>query len=138
MKYIPLSIKTEYDLMNSLIKIDELISYAKENDINTLGISDTNMFGAYEFITACNKNGIKPIVGIELDNLLIYAGNYEGYVSLCKIVSKKNIDSIDIDYIKTFSSNIIVVCNYKDYESIKERLENLAEEINANINMKMI
>ena len=125
MKYIPLSIKTEYDLMNSLIKIDELISYAKENDINTLGISDTNMFGAYEFISSCIKNGIKPIVGIEIDNLLIYARNYDGYVSLCKIVSKKNIDSIDIDYIKTFSSNIIVVCNYKDYENYRGRQQQL-------------
>ena len=28
MKYIPLNVKTEYDLMNSLIRIDELISYA--------------------------------------------------------------------------------------------------------------
>ena len=140
MKYIPLSIKTEYDLMNSLIKIDELISYAKENDINTLGISDTNMFGAYEFISACNKNGIKPIVGIELDDLLIYARNYEGYVSLCKIVSKKNIDSIDIDYIKTFSSNIIVVCNYKDYENLKDKFtyiyikySNEEERVNASL-----
>ena len=45
MKYIPLSIKTEYDLMNSLIKIDELVSYAKENGFNTLGITDENMYG---------------------------------------------------------------------------------------------
>ena len=28
MNYIPINIKTEYDLMNSLIKIDDLISYA--------------------------------------------------------------------------------------------------------------
>ena len=34
MKYIPLNVKTEYDLMNSLIKIDELISYCKENKID--------------------------------------------------------------------------------------------------------
>ena len=121
MKYIPLSIKTEYDLMNSLIKIDELISYAKNNNINALGITDSNMFGAYEFITSCNQNGIKPIVGIEINDLLIYAKDYQGYVSLCKIVSKKNIDEVDIDFISSFSSNIIVVCNYKDYESIKDK-----------------
>ena len=47
MKYIPLNIKTEYDLMNSLIKIDELILYAKNNNINTLGITDTEMFGSF-------------------------------------------------------------------------------------------
>ena len=47
MKYIPLNIKTEFDLMNSLIKIDELISYAKNNSINALGITDSNMFGCF-------------------------------------------------------------------------------------------
>ena len=31
MKYIPLNIKTDYDLMNSLIKLDDLFSYAHNN-----------------------------------------------------------------------------------------------------------
>ena len=31
--YIPINIKTEYDLLNSLIRIDELISYAKDNNL---------------------------------------------------------------------------------------------------------
>ena len=140
MKYIPLSIKTDYDLMNSLIKIDDIISYAKNNGINALGISDSNMFGAYEFIINCNKNNIKPIVGVEINNLIIYAKNYDGYVSLCKIVSKKNLDNIDIDYISSFSSNIIVVCDYKDYERLKDkftyifiRFSNEEERINASL-----
>ena len=124
MKYIPLNIKTEYDLMNSLIKIDELISYALENGINTLGITDSNMFGAYDFINKCKKNNIKPIVGIEVfvekSKLLIYAKNYDGYVSLCKIVSKRNLDNLTIDFIKEFSSNIIIVCEYKDYSKYKD------------------
>ena len=140
MKYIPLSIKTEYDLMNSLIKIEDVISYAKNNGINAIGITDPNMFGAYEFITSCYKNGIKPIVGIEINNLLIYARNYDGYVSLCKIVSKKNLDDFDIDFIAQYSSNIIVVCNYKDYENIKDKFtyiyikySNEEERVNASL-----
>ena len=124
MKYIPLNIKTEYDLMNSIIKIDDLISYAKENNINTLGITDKNMFSSYEFINKCKQNNIKPIIGIELnindDNLLLYARNYDGYVSLCKIVTKKNIDTIDIDFIKQFNNNIIVVVDYKDFNKYKD------------------
>ena len=67
MKYIPLNIKTEYDLMNSLIKIDELISYAKENGIDAIGITDSNMFGAYEFINKCNQNDIKSVIGCEIN-----------------------------------------------------------------------
>ena len=117
MKYIPLNVKTEYDLMNSLIKIDELVSYAKENSINAIGITDANMFGAYEFITKLAKNDIKPIIGIEINDIYLYAKNYEGYVSLCKIVSKKNIDeNVDMDYISKFSESLILVCSYNDYD----------------------
>ena len=124
MKYIPLNIKTEYDLMNSLIKIDELVSYAKNNDINALGITDKDMFGSLEFINACNSNNIKPIIGIEVnieeDDLLIYAKNYQGFISLCKIVSKKNIDTLCIDFIKEFSENIIIAVSYKNYLKYKD------------------
>ena len=124
MKYIPLNVKTEYDLMNSLIKIDELISYAKENGIDAIGITDSNMFGAYEFINKCNQNDIKSVIGCEInineDSILLYAKNYNGYVSLCKIVSKKNIDIIDIDYIKKLSDDLICVVDYKLYDKYKD------------------
>ena len=104
MKYIPLNVKTEYDLMNSLIKIDELISYAQKEGISSIGISDTNMFSSYEFLNKCKNNDIKGIVGIPLEIndsvLYLYAKNYEGLVSLFKIVSKRNIDeNIDIEFV---------------------------------------
>ncbi|NLC48210.1 MAG: PHP domain-containing protein, partial [Tenericutes bacterium] len=124
MKYIPLNIKTEYELMNSLIKIDDLILYAKNNNINTLGITDSNMFGVIEFVSKCKKNNIKPIVGIEIiiDNkkIYLYAKNNDGYTSLCKIVTEKHLNEISIEYIKKYNDNLICVCNYKDYNLLKE------------------
>ncbi len=125
MKYTPLNIKTEYDLMNSLIKIDELILHAKNNGFNTLGITDRNMFGCYEFITKCNKNNIKPIIGTEIDineiKIILYALNYDGYVSLCKIVSEKNINEITLEYILKNSDNLICVCDYENYDLFKNK-----------------
>ena len=93
MNYIPLNIKTEYDLMNSLIKIDDLLLYAESRDVKALGITDSSMFGTMEFITKCNLCGIKPIVGcefiIEDSYVVLYARNYDGLISLFKLVSKK-------------------------------------------------
>lgn len=127
MNYIPLNIKTEYDLMNSLIKIDELVSYAKKNNINSIGITDSNLFGTMEFISKCNNNSIKPIIGIELNidnnNILIYAKNYNGLINLFKLVSKKNIDNI-ID-IELINDDNIVVCDSKNYINLKNKFKNI-------------
>ena len=123
MKYIPLNVKTEYDLMNSLIKIDELILYAKKFNISSVGITDENMFGTMEFINKCKDSQIKPIIGIEafIDdiNFLLYAKNYNGYISLCEIVTIKNIENLSFNRIKNYN-DIICVCNYKDYLKLKE------------------
>lgn len=127
MNYIPLNIKTEYDLMNSLIKIDDLILYAKNNNINTLGITDSNLFGTMEFINKCSLNNIKPIIGIEINideiNLLLYAKNYNGLVNLFKIVSYKNID--DFINLSLLDDNIIVVCDIENYDALKDKYNNV-------------
>ena len=123
MKYIPLNVKTEYDLMNSLIKIDELILYAKKFNINSIGITDENMFGTMEFINKCKDNQIKPIIGIKITidniNFLLYAKNYNGYVSLCEIVTLKNLEELSLDKLESYN-DIICVCDYNNYLILKE------------------
>jgi DNA polymerase-3 subunit alpha len=64
--YTPLYIKTNNYLLTSLIKIDELIAYAIENNLKALTITDNNMYGVMDFYNACVSNNIKPIIGIEL------------------------------------------------------------------------
>ena len=141
MNYIPINIKTEYDLMNSLIKIDDLIYYAKNHGFNTLGITDSTMFGTMEFINKCSSNDIKPIIGCEFNinniSFIIYAKNYEGLTSLFKLVSKRNLDKISSKDFKGID-NIKCVCNINDYDNMKLvfnevyiKYENEEERINS-------
>ena len=113
MNYIPLNIKTHFELLSSLIKIDDLIDFATKNNINRLGITDTNMFGSIEFFNACKKNNIKPIIGVyfEIDNLkmILYAKNYDGYVNLLNLVSIRNTNILTKEIIIKHSSNLICV-----------------------------
>ena len=51
-----ISIKTDYSILESMIKIPCLISYAVENGINTLGIVDNNLGYVAEVVKLCNKN----------------------------------------------------------------------------------
>ena len=124
MSNILLNVKTDYEMLSSLIKIEDLINYAQKNDIDTIGVTDSNLFSFMEFYNKCKKNGIKPIVGIdiELDNkkFILYARNFNGYVELCKIVSEKNVNKLSFEYLIKHSSNLICVCFKEDYEFFKE------------------
>lgn len=128
MNYIPLNIKTHYELLSSLIKTEDLILYAKENNIKCLGITNTNMFNDIEFINLCYKNNIKPIIGVKFNidnyNMLLYAKNYNGYVNLMNLVSINNIKCLTKDNLISYKSDLICVTddysNYSIYSEIYE------------------
>ncbi len=92
--FLNLHANTEYSLLESTIKIDSLISYAKKHNFPALAITDhNNMFGVPEFVQKCTKENIKPIIGLDLDvhdyRLILLAKNYNGYKSLIKLSSLK-------------------------------------------------
>ena len=121
MNYIPLRVKTSYSLLTSLNDIEKMISFCKENDIKTLCITDTNMYGVMEFYKECKKSGIKPVIGLELkvdDKLVIlYAKDYEGYQNLTRLVYNMQDSQITKDVLLRYSSNLICVTNSYDYFS---------------------
>lgn len=118
--HTPLYIKTDNSLLKSLIKIDNLIEFAKENDIKVLTITDDNMYGVIEFYVKCIKNNIKPIVGLEVDNILLYAMNYEGYQNLTKLSTISSERKILIDDLINYSSNLICIVLYEKRSMHKE------------------
>ena len=99
MKYLLLNAKTWYELLGSLIKTEDLISYALNNNMKAIGITDSNMFNCIEFYNLCKKNNIKPIIGIQIEcenmNFLLYAKNYNGYINLCNDYTSYFLSSLD-------------------------------------------
>lgn len=130
--YTPLYIKTNYSLLSSLISIDKLIDYAIKNNITSLGITDTNMYGMMEFYKKCKNNNIKPIIGIEIniDNniILLYAKDYNGYLTLIKLTTISASRKLTIEDIKIYHNNIIGIIPFKyrdNYSLIKEYINDL-------------
>ena len=85
-----LQVKTNYSILNSLNDINILLSLANCYGYKSLAITDEgNMFGVIEFVSACKKNDIKPIIGLELKIndkvILLYAKNNSGYKNLIKL-----------------------------------------------------
>lgn len=114
MNYVALYVKTSYSMLSSLIKIEELVSRAKELGYKALAITDEgNMFGVMEFYNCCKKYDIKPIVGMEITyndkKFLLYAKNIEGYKCLIKLATIISDDKLSVDDVKKYSNDVILV-----------------------------
>jgi DNA polymerase-3 subunit alpha len=65
--FIHLHVHSHYSLLDALPKVDELVKAAKNRGFSALALTDHgNMYGAIEFYEECEKQGIKPILGVEV------------------------------------------------------------------------
>ena len=116
--YCPLKVTTDYTLLNSLIKVNDLIDFCVKKNIRSCAICDTNLFGSIEFYKKAIQNNIKPIIGLEIklndETLYLYAENYNGYKNLLKINTIVNEKEISMLEFERLSSNILVMVPYKN------------------------
>lgn len=101
MPFVPLQLISSYSLLQSPIKINDLIQIAKQRGYQALALTDINvMYGVIEFYDACIAADIKPIIGltIEVSNrvnleqatqLILIAKNQTGYQNLMTLSSRK-------------------------------------------------
>lgn len=104
-KYVPLHVHSEYSLLDGAIRIKDLISFAKENDMPAVALTDHGvMYGDMELYTTAREAGVKPILGCEfyvhngditerdknnnpLYHLVLLAKDKQGYANLIKLCS---------------------------------------------------
>jgi len=93
-----LDTKTVYSFMESMISIQKYVDQGKAYGYSALGIMDIdNLYGAYYFIKECQKQGIQPLLGLEmivhhkeeLLNLRFLALSNRGYRNLMKLSTLK-------------------------------------------------
>ena len=104
--FIHLHNHTQYSLLDGALKIDDLLTKAKEYRMPALAITDHgNMFGAIDFYKKAIASGIKPIIGSEVYvaaasrlkkepipglpdtgfHLILLVKNLDGYKNLIKL-----------------------------------------------------
>ena len=101
-KLIPLHIHTEYSLLDGMIRVSDLVNYAKENELPAIAITDHGvMYSAIDFYEKAKAAGINPLIGCEfyvhngdihvhdnnnnpLYHLILIAKNDKGYKNLIK------------------------------------------------------
>ncbi len=127
--FVHLHLHTEYSLLDGAAKVDDLVSYLADNNINACAVTDHgNMYASLYFAEECVKKGIKYIIGCELyatdnhfdkrpgtktEHIVLLAKNKTGYKNIVKLDSLSYIDGfygkprIGYDYIKKYSEGVI-------------------------------
>lgn len=97
-----LSAHSHYSLLNAIPQIDPLVKQAMFFGQPALALTDkNNLYGAIEFYKACEKAGLKAILGVDADfdihgstgHIIFLAENNDGYHNLLKLVSKSQLES---------------------------------------------
>ena len=66
-QFVHLKTKSHYSILESSIKIDDLIAKAVEDNMPAIALTDTNnLFGAMEFTKKALEKKIKPILGANI------------------------------------------------------------------------
>ena len=102
MSFVHLGVRSEFAIVDSIIRIKELVKAAAADGQTSLALADwNNMFAVVKFYKACIGAGIKPIIGTEFVignaisredeenrfSVILYAMNNDGYKNLLRLVS---------------------------------------------------
>ncbi len=120
MNYANIYLNTEYSILNSTCRINQICKLAKQSGYDSLAITDDgNMYGTIKFYKECIKNDLKPIIGLKIkyqyndliSEILLYAMNNLGYQNLMKICSiqKLNKGVIDLNLLARYAFGILAV-----------------------------
>jgi len=124
--FIHLRVHSVYSLLESSVKIEELITLCLRNEMPAVAITDSgNLFGSLEFAEYAACKGIQPIIGCNVTvkhcdqnlSILLIAKDEQGYANLVTLVSesfrkrKSNSDSpyINFNELLSLSTGLIVL-----------------------------
>ena len=94
--FVHLHCHSEFSLVDSTLRIDEMIQHCCALGLPAIAINDTNnMFALVKFFKAAEAKGIKPIAGADLflaepnqapSRLTLLCQNQQGYLSLSRLI----------------------------------------------------
>ncbi len=133
MSFVHLRLHTEYSLVDSTIRIKELLSAVEAGAMPAVAITDqNNMFGMVKFYRAAMAQGLKPIFGVDvlledekdenlLYHLILLCQNNTGYRNITRLISrayqygqKLGIPRVQRQWIKETSAGVIALSGGRD------------------------
>src|SRR5215468_2212031 len=98
--FVHLRVHTEYSLSDSVVRIPELVAAVSAAGMPAVAVCDqNNLFAMVKFYSEALKNGVKPLVGIDVlvreegeraapSRLTLLCQSQSGYRNLARLVSR--------------------------------------------------
>ncbi len=137
MSFVHLHVHSQYSLLEATCTAKKLAKAAAEMGMPAVALTDYgNMYGAVEFYFACQAEGVKPILGLEVflapkgrfvkgedkeathlpnTRLVLLAKTFKGYQNLCRLSTigfKEGFyyrPRVDIEALKEFNEDLIAL-----------------------------
>lgn len=146
--FIHLRVCSDYSLGKGAIRIKDLVKHCVVHDIPAIALTDhNNLFASLEFSLEAQKNGVQPIIGIdipvvfgikELGSLLLLAKDDIGYSNILKLSSaaylqSENNRAVSLEELNKYSQGLI--CLTSGEQSFEKSLfkQNRQDEIKEHI-----
>ena len=117
--FTQLQVASSYSLLKSTIKLDELITHAKQHQLEAVSLIEKDeLHSSIKFYEACLKANIKPLIGLSLPveihnerhRFSIIAKNYKGYLHLLMLASKLALEgTVNYETLLEVSADVVVI-----------------------------
>jgi DNA polymerase-3 subunit alpha len=127
--FVHLRLHTEFSVVDSTCRLDDIASCAATDGQPALAITDlSNLFGAIKFYKETRKRGVKPLIGTEiwleglgkeetnLSRLVLLVQNKQGYLNLSELLARawtrnagKAQASVKLDWLAELNAGLIVL-----------------------------
>lgn len=135
-----------HSLRYGTISVKELVQQCVELEIGVAALTDINCIsGIYDFHRLCEKNNIKPVVGVDIRNdnrqhYICLAKDQSGIGEINRLLTSHNCEGIDLPLHHPDLSNVFVIYPFSNFPEKLNKNEYIGirpEEINLLISSKV-
>ncbi|WP_396431662.1 DNA polymerase III subunit alpha [Limnohabitans sp.] len=127
--FVHLRLHTEFSVVDSTCRIDDVVRIAAKDGQPALAITDlNNLFGTVKFYKEGRGKGLKPIIGAEinleglgaelgtLSRVVLLVQNQQGYLNICELLARawtqnivKSVAVVKLVWLKELSEGLILL-----------------------------
>ncbi|MCR5078453.1 MAG: PHP domain-containing protein, partial [Bacilli bacterium] len=119
MPFYPLHVSSGHSFLRSALSVKKIVGLALKNNISATAITDRHNLSAYaEFDDLCQKTGITPIFGLDIDlgdeGITCFIRNEVGYLNAIAIDFEISRGNLSIEMVKDHAEGLLIVydCAY--------------------------